>query len=757
MASSKNTRMAHIVNLMSIAGIDGNISEDEKNVIVNIAQDLGLTEEEFDKCIGIWQNVDETKLETIVPDSVEEAYQFLKNMVLVMMIDGEIDENERAYIAGLAKQYGIDGEEIVDELIKVVYDEYFSDDDSEDEDEDEDEDDEEYEDEEEFDEEILKDAYIDTRLFHFTEEQLEEIQRMAENGNGDAQYVLGRYHFVVKPEDDSTDKAHELFDAAVENGNYDACASLAQMLAFGYYDSDDDDLYDNLIQKGLEEGSPMAIKMKLENMIYGRYGYKKDPKRVIDFLENDILTDDDEGFKYPYFYVVLGDAYDKLGNKAKAGECYEQASFADLKEADYKKNAVHLEGLNPMAREMYETVIDMDCDDDIPGCFTLRAMLLGEKYEDQDEETQEETAQKIIEALEHDHELGFSEAAAKLGDIYYYGEYGIERDPQEAWGWYYKGTLREDAAAFTGLATMVKDGVCPDNLPESFFEWCQLSAQRRSNGAPDKHYLAIIKPDGKTIAYCFIKDDWDKVAGYLGAKRLAPVRVDALDKIGKKVGISEHLTAWIDIEAPRKKMPMNAVAKKFYKGVIAGDIVLTMADDIWDPMLFMEVDDINNIVEALGGKLVDVIDDELALGKEKREYTKISADLLHSESGFVARIQPDNTAHIVGSNHKIFALTEEDIYDPVRLESLYKIGEKLGLKGRLTIWTDNSSLRKQMIMNNKNDMNAIGTKLCAGPVADNFFVAMEDENYNIMLFDDVEQLKNVVVAMGVKAGNIVKD
>ena len=88
------------MNLMSIAGIDGNISEDEKNVIVNIAQDLGLTEEEFDKCIGIWQNVDETKLETIVPDSVDEAYQFLKNMVLVMMIDGEIDENERAYIAG---------------------------------------------------------------------------------------------------------------------------------------------------------------------------------------------------------------------------------------------------------------------------------------------------------------------------------------------------------------------------------------------------------------------------------------------------------------------------------------------------------------------------------------------------------------------------------------------------------------------------------------------------------------------------------
>ena len=43
MATSKNTKMAHIINLMSIAGIDGNISEEEKNVIIKIAQDMGLT------------------------------------------------------------------------------------------------------------------------------------------------------------------------------------------------------------------------------------------------------------------------------------------------------------------------------------------------------------------------------------------------------------------------------------------------------------------------------------------------------------------------------------------------------------------------------------------------------------------------------------------------------------------------------------------------------------------------------------------
>lgn len=743
MALSKNTKMAHIVNLMSIAGIDGNISEAERNVIIKIAQDFGLTEADFDACIEAYQQIDETKLETIVPDDDEDKYEFLKNMVLVMMVDGEIDENERAYIAGLAEKYGIDGDEAVDDLIHIVYDEYFSDEEDE---------------EDEFDEEILNNADIDTRLFKLTDEQLEEISRMAENGNGKAQYVLGRYHLVVKPDDDSTDLAYELFKSAAENGVGNAYAGLAQLLSWGYIDPDDCGDYDSLIEKGIEEGGMMALKMKLEDMVYGRHGYKSDPKRVIKFIEKDIFGEDEDemAFKYPYFYVVLGDAYNKIGNKAKAVECYEQAVFSDMKEADYQKNAVQLEGMNPMAKEMFESVIDMDCDDDVPGCFTLRAQLLGEKYEEQDKDERKETAQKIVEALEHDYKIGFGPAATKLANIYYFGEYGLKRNMTFAWNWFYRGTMLEDADAFKGLAKMVKDDNNPHEVPDGFVEWCYDNAECRSKGASNM-YIALIKPDGNALAYRFIKDDWSKLAGYLGAKRLSPIRVDKLDEIGEKVGINEHLTAWIDIEAPRKKLEMNAVAKLFYKGVIAGDIVITLSDNIWDPMLFSSVDDIKNVVKALGGKLVQIISDELALSKTKREYTKIDRDLLTSESGFVARIQPDNTAHIVNSGVKVFALFEEDLYDPMRLENLYKIGEKLGLKGRLTIWTDNSALRKQMIMNNKNELNTIGTKIFAGPVADNFFVAMEDENFNIKLFDDAETLKKVVIALGVKPDNVIFD
>lgn len=749
MATSKNTFLAHIVNLLCVAGIDGNISDEERNVIIKIAQNFGLTEDDFNFCINIWKKTDESKFETIVPENDDDKFEFLKNLVLVMMVDGEIDYNERAYIAGLAEKFGYEGDDAVNQLIDIVYNEYFAND-EEDNEENED-------DEEELDEDIVKDADVDPRLFRLTEEQLEEIKRMADNGNGEALYVLGRYYIVVKPDDDFMDKAEECFNAAAAKGVVNANAALAQMVVFGYSDNTEIEYYDSLLDKALNEGSPMAMKMRLEDIIYGRNDKKSNPKYVVNFLENEILNYEETGDDYPYLYEVLGDAYDKLGNKAKAAEYYEQAADAGMKEVSYKKHMVKLEGLNQMAKEMYETVVDMECDDDIPGCFTVRAMLLGEKYEEQNKVERKDTTLKIMEALEHDYELGFGAAAAKIANIYYLGEYGVERDPEKAWNWYYRGTMREDAEAFNGLATMVKDGNHPENLPDRFLEWCQINAQHRGKGAPDMHFLAIIKHDGNAVAYRFIKDDWDKVAGYVGAKRLAPVRVETLDKIGKKFGIDEHVTAWIDIEAPRKKMPMNIAAKKFYKGVIAGDIVLTLSDNIWDPMLFLGTDDIKNIVETLGGKLVEIIPDELALSKKKREYTKIDSDLLRSENGFVARIQPDNTAHIVDSNHKMFALVEEDIYDPIRLESLYKIGEKLDLKGRLTIWTDNSSLRKQMIMYNENEMNTIGINIFPGPVADNFFVAMEDENYNIMLFDDAETLKRVVITLGVKPENVVID
>lgn len=120
----------------------------------------------------------------------------------------------------------------------------------------------------------------------------------------------------------------------------------------------------------------------------------------------------------------------------------------------------------------------------------------------------------------------------------------------------------------------------------------------------------------------------------------------------------------------------------------------------------------------------------------------------------MARIEPDGKAYIVDNSLAVFALIEEEIYDPARLKKLHDIGKKLGLEGRLTLWTDNSALRKQLALYNKFTKNTIASKYYPGPVADNAFLAMEDEDGRIMLFEDAEQLKQVCLALGVKPDDI---
>lgn len=120
MAMTKETRMGHIMNLVSIASADGEISEVEQNFIYSVAQDLELTDEEFVQCLQKWQETAEDDIKIGRPRTIEDRFAFMKNMVLLMMLDGEISDSERQYIANVADQWGLDGQESVDDLITIV-------------------------------------------------------------------------------------------------------------------------------------------------------------------------------------------------------------------------------------------------------------------------------------------------------------------------------------------------------------------------------------------------------------------------------------------------------------------------------------------------------------------------------------------------------------------------------------------------------------------------------------------------------------
>jgi hypothetical protein len=52
--------------------------------------------------------------------------------------------------------------------------------------------------------------------------------------------------------------------------------------------------------------------------------------------------------------------------------------------------------------------------------------------------------------------------------------------------------------------------------------------------------------------------------------------------------------------------------------------------------------------------------------------------------------------------------------------------------------------------------NIVGNSFYPGKVADNIFIGMEDENFNVMTFSSTAQLKTTLMAMGIMPGDIIE-
>lgn len=785
--NEKQVRMMHIVNLMSIAYSDGNISETENDILVKIAQDLDLTEEDFDLCIDYWKKTDEENIPIAVPESDEEQIEFLKHFAIVMMIDGQIEEKEKTFLAFVADQFGYDAEKIVPALIEDVYHEYFAEEDEEDEDPlFEDTDDEFQTDlgkmelegknvEKAFDylflpalrnpealNYFLMIPNTDTRLHLLSPEQVEKVEEAAGKGYPLALYTLGRYYQVIKPTDDWIDKASDMLSAAAEHGIADARWALAMLYLWGYTGPVDISHYTELIDNAFDNGSMMAFRQKLSDRVNGLHGEKADPKGVIKTIESFLDNDDTYGMMYPDLYAILGDAYRKVGNKDNADKNYEKALEHGFLEAGARRFTNRIEGPDKdFYRETLSVILDYSCEDNDPNSFVTRALEHAYHHDKEDCKDPDDLAQKLREDLETAYRLGAGDAAYYMGLYHYEGKYGYEKDDQKAWSWFARGQEMESGLAFMGMAQMIDDGIHPSDLPDSYRDYCILQAQLRgvdsqsASGSGEIPAVVIVKPDGAATIYKLEKEEWHKLPHLIGSKRLAPIRIDALDKLGEEAGFSDHLVAWIDIDAPRKGLPENRIASAFYPGIIAGDIVFSLADNLYDPMPFYGVDEAKNAIKALKATFERVVTDISDVSDEKAptiDYSKVNP---FSDRGYVARVEPDGKAYIIESSPAVFALFEEDIYDPARLHSLYKIGNKAGINQHLTIWTDNDAYRKQMALYGKVKLNAIGSKLFPGPVVDNFFIALEDEDFRINTFDDLELLKKACLSLGIKPENII--
>lgn len=112
----ENQRLGQLKNLVMLAAADGNFTNSELAVLLAVASRENITPEEFDKVIDNPESV------TIdLPTDEDTKLDYLRDMVALMMIDGELDEQEMAMCKVYAMMLGYRSS-IVDGMIAGIVD-----------------------------------------------------------------------------------------------------------------------------------------------------------------------------------------------------------------------------------------------------------------------------------------------------------------------------------------------------------------------------------------------------------------------------------------------------------------------------------------------------------------------------------------------------------------------------------------------------------------------------------------------------------
>jgi len=89
-------------NLYLVAAADGEIGEAEATVLKEIADSLGLVARDLEPIMSRAHELD-----FIIPEDEEERFYSLKNLIYMMVVDGEVDEREYAMCVRFAEQIGL--------------------------------------------------------------------------------------------------------------------------------------------------------------------------------------------------------------------------------------------------------------------------------------------------------------------------------------------------------------------------------------------------------------------------------------------------------------------------------------------------------------------------------------------------------------------------------------------------------------------------------------------------------------------------
>lgn len=107
-------KLSHLKNLVAVAFVDGKLEDNEMAALATVMARDGLTPSDLERCIKKPKGI-----KFLPPETPGQRVVYLKDMVLLMMCDGDIDDRELALCKATAIALGFK-HEVIDAMIMDI-------------------------------------------------------------------------------------------------------------------------------------------------------------------------------------------------------------------------------------------------------------------------------------------------------------------------------------------------------------------------------------------------------------------------------------------------------------------------------------------------------------------------------------------------------------------------------------------------------------------------------------------------------------
>ena len=281
-----------------------------------------------------------------------------------------------------------------------------------------------------------------------------DIQLFEASDDPCAKFVLGRWHRVLMPKEDSAQLAEKYIREAVAAGIANAYDTLSIMYANADTAEDRVDLEESarLRDEAIKRGSEAAKMRYARNRICGILLAPEEPAKVAKEVEQLLKEDANANSEW---YSVLGYAYDTLKKSAQAKKMYEEGiKHGSLR--CYYELAYWFQQQGD--EEGYAKTMEAGMKAGCGFCFTYHADLDEEEYQKKTPELKRHFTRYIKDHLEQGMRLADGTCAFYLAYNYFYGTLGFEQDSREVYRCLERGMAWGDCNCYGFLADILEMG-----------------------------------------------------------------------------------------------------------------------------------------------------------------------------------------------------------------------------------------------------------------------------------------------------------